>query len=116
MSLNENMDELWQDFYATLQPRLFNEGQIPDEVKAKREARKRMIHFAHLYNQVASTGTKTPVNALAEKIGCSTEEVGMLVNECLELRLLLAPKRGSFRCELSMIAVRMIASMRIGLD
>ena len=48
MSLNENMDELWQDFYATLQPRLFNEDQIPDEVKAKREARKRLIHFAHL--------------------------------------------------------------------
>lgn len=114
MSLNENMDELWQDFYATLQPRIFEEDQIPNAIKEKREARKRMIHFAYLYNEVASTGTKKPVDDVAAKIGCSVEEVGELVNECLELRLLLTPKRGSFRCELSMIAVRMIGSMGIG--
>ena len=114
MSLNENMDEVWQDFYATLQPRIFDVDQVPNAIKEKSEARKRMIHFANIYNEVASTGTKTPVNDLAEKIGCSVEEVGMLLNECLELRLLLTPKRGSFRCELSMIAVKMIAAMGIG--
>ena len=108
------MDEIWQDFYATLQPRIFDEEQVPKTVTAKREARQRMIYFAYAYNEVASTGTKTPVNDLAVKLNCGEEEIGMLLNECLELRLLLAPKRGSYRCELSMIAVRMIAKMGIG--
>ena len=111
---NSGMDEIWQDFYATLDPKLFEDPPKASPIWEKLESRKKLIHFAYMYNEVASTGTKSPVYELASRIGCSVEEVGELVNECLELRLLVLPKPGSFRCELSMLAVRMIGSMGIG--
>ena len=105
----DDMDEIWRDFYATkaIKP------AAKSEIRVERE---KLIHFAWMYNSIASTGTKTPVYDLAEHLKVSSEEVGECIAKCIELRLLCAPKRGSFRCELSMIAVRMIAQMKIGLE
>ena len=101
------MDEIWRDFYATLKP-------AHADVRARNKEREGLIHFAWMYNLIASTGTATPVYDMAVQLKVSTEEVGELVEKCLELKLLNAPKRGSNRCELSMIAVRMIGRMGIG--
>ena len=68
------------------------------------------------YNSIASTGTEAPVYDLARRLNVNSEEVGELVEQCLELRLLCAPKRGSNRCELSAMAVRMIGRLKIGLE
>ena len=103
------IDEVWLDFYATL-------PKGPSHQALMRKRREAMIHFVWLYTQVASTGTKRPINDLAEKIGCTVEEVAEMVQRSLNLKLLLAPKRGSYRCELSVIAVRMIGRMKIGLS
>ena len=116
--MEEEMDEVWRDFYATqdaqIQEKLFDVDPKPSDVWVKYEARKKMIHFAWLYNQVASTGVTNPVEGLAERIGCSVEDAGTLVLQCLDLRLLNTPKPGTYRCELSMIAVRMIGKLGIG--
>lgn len=104
----ENMDEIWSDFYATLKPTSKDKWVLNKE-------REGLIHFAWLYNWVASTGTLTPVYDLAVRMKVTAEEVGELVERCLELKLLNAPKRGTNRCELSMIAVRMIMRMGIGI-
>ena len=103
------LDEIWKDFYATLPKSATDRSQV-------RKEREKLIHFAWFYNSIASTGTKSPVYDLARRLGVSDEEVGELVEQCLELRLLCAPKRGSNRCELSAIAVRMIGRMKIGLE
>ena len=117
-SMEEEMDEVWRDFYATqyaqVQEKLFDVDPKPSDVWVKYEARKKMIHFAWLYNQVASTGVTNPVEGLAERIGCSVEDAGTLVLQCLDLRLLNVPKPGTYRCELSMIAVRMIGKLGVG--
>ena len=103
------LDEIWKDFYSTLPKSATDRSQV-------RKEREKLIHFAWFYNSIASTGTKSPVYDLARRLGVSDEEVGELVEQCLELRLLCAPKRGSNRCELSAIAVRMIGRMKIGLE
>ena len=115
MSKNHEMDEIWRDFYATMPPRN-SKSPEPSERWQKYQERKDLIHFVWMYNSIASTGTKTPVYDLAAHLNVSAEEVGELVEKALDLRLLCAPKRGSFRCELSMIAVRMIGQMKIGLQ
>ena len=103
----EEMDEIWRDFYLTLNQKI----EILEEQLLRRDG---LIHFAWLYDQVASTGTPTPVDDLASRIGCDIEEAGQLVQRCIMARLLLNPKRGARRCELSMIAKKMIAKMEIG--
>ena len=103
------LDEIWKDFYATLPKSAADRSQL-------RKEREKLIHFAWFYNLYASSGTKTPIIDLARRFSVSDEEIGDLVQQCLELRLLCAPKRGSNRCELSAIAVRMIGRMKIGLE
>ena len=110
MKVNDTgMDEIWKDFYATLPKSATDRTQL-------RKEREKLIHFAWFYNLYASSGTKTPIIDLARRLRVSDEEIGDLVQQCLELRLLCAPKRGSNRCELSAIAVRMIGRMKIGLE
>lgn len=109
--MDEEMDEIWQDFYATVQPKFFDLEPQPSAHWQRHQERKRLIHVAILYDQVASTGTQTPVNDLAARIECAVEAAADLVQQCIDAKLLCAPKRGSFRCELSVIAKRMIARM-----
>lgn len=121
MSKDREMDEIWRDFYATMPSRptkpvkSINPTKTSERLQKSLE-RKELIHFVWMYNSIASTGTKTPVYDLAAHLNVSAEEVGELVERALDLRLLCAPKRGSFRCELSAIAVRMISNMKIGLQ
>ena len=107
MTRNElRLDEIWQDFYRTIQIQdLGNEGQAD---------RKKLIYIAWLYDVVAQSGTNKPVEVLAKQIDCTIEEAGAMVNQCIEARLLCLPKRGSFRCQLSVNAVKLIARLRIG--
>ena len=107
MTKNElRLDEIWQDFYRTLHMQDFeNAGQAD---------RKKLIYIAWLYDFVAQSGTNKPVEVLAKQINCTVEEAGAMVNQCIEARLLCLPKRGSFRCQLSVNAVKMIAKFRIG--
>jgi len=101
------LDEIWQDFYATL-------TKGPSYRTFIRKKRESMIRVAWLYNYVANTGTNTPVYELARLMECSVEEAAELVERCLDLRLLCMPKRGNNRCELSVMAVKMIERMEIG--
>ena len=98
------LDEIWRDFYATEKKKAV--------IKSARQLqREKYIRIAWLYDQVAATGTKTPVDDLALKIGITLDEAAELVGICLELQLLLTPKSGAFRCELSKLAQRMIAQL-----
>ena len=110
MNINDpGLDEIWQDFYRTQLPAPSPKWKLYKE----REA---LIHFVWQYTQVANTGTQKPIDDLAKKLGRSVEEVAELVRKALELKLLCTPKRGSFRCGLSVIAMRMIARLRIGIQ
>ena len=106
MAENElQMDELWQDFYRTLKPR-----KPKNLVQLERD---RLIHVAWLYDLVAQSGTTRPVDELAKELNCCLEEAGDLVTQCIDARLLCAPKRGAFRCQLSVIAQRMLREMKL---
>lgn len=103
------LDEIWKDFYATLPKSATDRSQV-------RKEREKLIHFAWFYNSITNTGTKAPVYDLAKRINWPIDDIAQLVVKCLELRLLCKAKPGTYRCELSMMAVKMIGRMRVGMD
>ena len=108
-------DEIWQVFYDTLPKKSSDPERAALQRQLKKE-RESLIHFAWFYNQVASLGTGTPVNDLAKKLNWPVDDVSQLVAKCLELRLLCKAKPGTYRCELSVMAVKMIGRMGVGWD
>ena len=109
------LDEIWKDFYATLPKKSADPERAALQRQLKKE-RESLIHFAWFYNQVASSGTRTPVNDLAKRLNWPVDDVAQLVAKCLELRLLCKAKPGTYRCELSVMAVKMIGRMGVGRD
>ena len=98
------MDEVWRDFYQTLHQR----KPIKSAAQLRRE---QLIHAVYMYDQIARNGNKKPVDELAVLLNCDIERAGAIVSECIRMRLLLVPKPGAFRCELTPLAIKILKEL-----